>query len=305
MSLCLREPSRRNGFTLIELLVVIAIIAILIALLVPAVQRVRDAAARSQCQNNLKQIGLAFQNFESARRFFPPGGVTTAQPRLGITVASNHGCFVFLLPYLEQDNLFKLYQFNLNWNNAANSKVVGTPLSVFQCPATPDPERTDTSNGLTVAVGDYGPDNAINTANLAPLGLVPNVSNSNGILEVNFLCRVADIIDGTSNTLMVAEDAGRPKLYRAGFQVAGTTSGAGWADRNNEYITHGYTSNGVTNPGSCAVNCTNDNEIYSFHRGGANVVMADGAVRFLADNISIRTVGALITRVGGEVVDPF
>lgn len=293
----------RSGFTLIELLVVIAIIAILIALLVPAVQKVREAASRTQCQNNGKQIGMAMHNFESAYKFFPPGGVSTAIPRLGIPSGVEHGFFIFILPYMDQAQLYANYKFNLAWNDPTHAAIVGTQLNVLQCPAVPNRNRTYTSNGLTVAACDYGPNNAINTSGLQPLGLVPTVPNNRGVLQVNYLCRVTDITDGASNTLTVAEDAGRPHVYRVGKQVGtSTTSGAGWADRDNEYITHGFTADGVTDPGPCAVNCTNSNEMYGFHAVGAMIVMADGSARFLSPNVPMRTVGALITRAGEEVV---
>src|SRR3954469_10165931 len=131
----LPSPRSRRGFTLIELLVVIAIIAILIGLLVPAVQKVREAANRSTCQNNLKQMGVALHNFHGTRKFFPPGGVSTAIPKLGIPSGVTHGWSVFLLPQLEQDNLYKQYHFDVSWNAAANGPIIGTPLSVFLCPS--------------------------------------------------------------------------------------------------------------------------------------------------------------------------
>src|SRR3978361_2005510 len=106
---------KRGGFTLIELLVVIAIIAILIGLLVPAVQKVREAAARLQCQNNLSQIGKALHNFHGTYKFSPPGGVTTTQPKLGVPAGVTHGWAVFILPQVEQDNLYNQYKFNVNW----------------------------------------------------------------------------------------------------------------------------------------------------------------------------------------------
>jgi prepilin-type processing-associated H-X9-DG protein len=95
---------------------------------------------------------------------------------------------------------------------------------------------------------------------------------------------------------------GRPDRYRVGRLISGTFSGGGWADRDNEYITHGFTGDGVSEPGPCAVNCTNDNEIYGFHPNGAMIAMADGSARFLSNNVPIRIVGALITRSGNEVV---
>jgi prepilin-type N-terminal cleavage/methylation domain-containing protein/prepilin-type processing-associated H-X9-DG protein len=296
---------KRFAFTLIELLVVIAIIAILIALLVPAVQKVREAAARTQCLNNLKQMALALHNFESANKFFPPGGVTQAQPKLGIPAGVQHGFFIFLMPYLDQGPLHQKYNFTVNWNDAANAAVVGQPLPVLLCPSVAMPNRTYTSNGVTVATCDYGVNNAIDTATLAPMGLVANVGDSRGVLQLNFLCQIAHITDGTSNTMAVCENAGRPQEWRTSNKlVSGTVTGSGWADRDNEFITHGYTPDGASSPGSCAINCTNNNEIYGFHPGGAMVAMADGSARYLPATMSIASVGALITRAGGEPNPP-
>jgi hypothetical protein len=113
-----------------------------------------------------------------------------------------------LLPHVEQGVLYQVYNFNVSWNNAANANVINKQLAVFQCPSVPKQNRTYVSNGLTVAACDYGVDNAINTSGLFPLGLVANVANSEGVAKVNFLCKVAHITDGTSNTLVIAEDAG-------------------------------------------------------------------------------------------------
>jgi prepilin-type N-terminal cleavage/methylation domain-containing protein/prepilin-type processing-associated H-X9-DG protein len=322
MSAVPRPWPRRRGFTLIELLVVVAIIAVLISLLLPAVQKVREAANRTSCKNNLRQLGLALHNFENNRGFFPPGYVTQASgmPQVGVpdvrpAAALNHGWAIFLLPYLEQDNLYKQYRFDRDWRAPENQAVRETHLTVMICPSTPSGRRFDgpvSSGGFTwrAAAGDYGVNNAISDAlrdgalnltdNLGPAGSAAY----HGVMRGNFLCRVANITDGTSNTVVLTEDAGRPALYRNG-RVVGTSrvSGAGWADRDNEFITHGFTADGATQDGPCHTNCTNNNENYSFHNGGAHGVFADGSVQFLRSSMSIRIMGRLITRAGGEVVD--
>src|SRR5690242_3096324 len=127
-----------SGFTLIELLVVIAIIAVLIALLLPAVQKVREAAARLQCQNNLKQIGLACHSYYDAKKFFPRGGVCKAIPELSIPAGVEHGWSVFILPYLEQQALYGKYRFDKDWFDTANTPVVSKNVPVFRCPSVGD-----------------------------------------------------------------------------------------------------------------------------------------------------------------------
>jgi prepilin-type N-terminal cleavage/methylation domain-containing protein len=309
----MRQPhSPRRGFTLIELLVVIAIIAILIGLLLPAVQKIREAANRMKCQNNLKQVGLGLHNYQTTNGFFPPGAVTDhptnqnaiqIRQRLGITTPSNHSWAVFMLPYIEQDNLYRQYNINAYWYAAANAPVVGTPLTILICPTAPGGTgRSYTKSGVKVAAGDYSPDNAYGT-DLEAAGLVDPTVNPNGVMQVNVACSVPEVRDGTSNTSVIAEDAGRPALWRAGKQVSATSqTDGGWADRDNEYITHGFTTNGVTNPGPCHTNCTNSNEVYSFHVGGANHVMADGSVRFIKASMDIRLFVKLITRAADDIV---
>ena len=121
----------RRAFTLIELLVVIAIIAILIGLLVPAVQQVRESASRIQCQNNLKQMGIALHAYHTERGSFPPGLVS----RSSVVTDGDHTGFTYLLPYLEQQNLQRLYDFDVSWFAAANYRAVGTEVALFYCPS--------------------------------------------------------------------------------------------------------------------------------------------------------------------------
>lgn len=312
----------RGAFTLLELLVVIAIIAVLIGLLLPAIQKVREAANRMSCANNLKQIGLGLHNHENTRGFFPPGFVSRSGgirevgvPDVRPSTALRHGWAVFLLPFMEQDSLYRIYRLDRDWRAAENQAVRELHLKIMKCPSTPNPNRMDgpiTSDGFTwsAAAGDYGMNNAINAAlrdgelnltdNLGPAGSAAY----RGVLEGNFLCRIAEIRDGTSNTIVITEDAGRPALYRRGQLVAGSrVSGGGWADRDNEYITHGFTNDGRTNPGPCHTNCTNSNENYSFHSGGAHAVYADGSVRYYRETMPIRIMGRLLTRAGGEIID--
>ncbi len=294
---------QRTGFTLIELLVVIAIIAVLVALLLPAVQSAREAARRSQCKNNLKQMGLGMQNYESTAGMFPTR--TTA-----LNNGKRHSILSRLLPYVDRQDLYDLYNFNVHWHDAQNAAVINLPVSAFVCPSTPNGERADTtSSGTTPAAGsrycsDYGELNDINSA-LITLGVLDAATNAmpNGAIFDNFLrARVRDITDGTSNTIFLGECAGRPTAYRMGQKVSGNITGAGWADNVQGFDLHGFNQTTGTTPGTCAVNCTNANEAYSFHPGGAHFLLGDGAVRFASASIDIKVIGALITAQAGEVV---
>ncbi len=306
------RPAR--GFTLVELLVVIAIIGILVSLLLPAVQAAREAARRMQCSNNLKQIGLSLHTFHDTRKFFPPGGISTSttatalrtKQAFNIPGGVTHGWAVFLLPYVEQQNLYDQYRFDLDWRHATNRPVREQQLSVMQCPSS-QRNRFDQFNAsgfgtVQAAAGDYGVNNAIDSG-LAALNLIDAQTQAapNGVMRVNELHGFADIIDGSSNTTWICEDAGRPARFVTGRRVlAGRVSGGGWADRENEYITHGFTSTGLASPGPCPINCTNNNEIYAFHPQGAMCMFGDGSVRFVSQTVDIRVIGRVLTRAAGE-----
>jgi prepilin-type N-terminal cleavage/methylation domain-containing protein len=304
-----------RGFTLVELLVVIAIIGILVALLLPAIQAARESARRTECSNKLKQIGVALHNFENTFKYLPPGGisgstVTVAHKKLNVPANVTHAWAIFLMPYLEQQALYDNYRLDRDWQAPENREVRETRVPVLLCPSTPDPLRVDTQTPaafgtITAAVTDYGVNNAVSTS-LYSLGLIDRESydNPQGMMRVNELLRLADVRDGLSNTTWIQEDAGRPQLFRtARTKVIGSTvSGAGWANRDNEFILHGYSPDGVTSTGPCAVNCNNNNEIYGFHPGGALALMGDASVRMLTEDMPIRVVARLITRQAREPV---
>ncbi|MBC7853410.1 MAG: DUF1559 domain-containing protein [Pirellulaceae bacterium] len=307
-----RQQLRQTfGFTLIELLVAIAIIGVLLALLLPAVQYAREAARRMQCANNLKQIGLGIQGHHDALRVVPPAGVdgaalTDVHTRFSIPANVEHGWGVFLLPYMEQQPLFDKYQLAKDWRSAENQLVRETRLPILSCPSTPNQGRLDktVTGGSTIfaAISDYAPDTSISTS-LNSLGVVDSLSHKSplGMIRVNSMLNFSSCHDGLSNTLIVAEDAGRPTRYRTrGKITAGSCSGAGWTDRDSEFVTDGYTLNGATNPGPYPINVTNDNEIYSFHPGGASVLFADGSVHFLPDTLEMRIVARFITASANE-----
>jgi prepilin-type N-terminal cleavage/methylation domain-containing protein/prepilin-type processing-associated H-X9-DG protein len=310
--------SQRRGFTIVELLVVIAIIGVLIALLLPAVQAAREAARRMTCANNLKNLGLATHNYHGDHGTFPPGAVGPLSPLFPQYAGlKHHALGTFLLPYLEQP-LASQYRWDASWFDPPNQPVVTAQLKVWQCPSAQTNRIMDGSLPTVApppeapfigiaASGDYAGMSVVNAA-LARNGLIdpggPRDENGNyeGAFAINRTTRLADVVDGASNTILIAECAGRPQLWRAHKPVPNVwLTGGPWASRSLLWG-RGATADGTAFFGQCAINCTNDREVYSFHAGGANAVFADGSVHFLKANMSIRVFARLVTRAGGEVV---
>jgi prepilin-type N-terminal cleavage/methylation domain-containing protein/prepilin-type processing-associated H-X9-DG protein len=287
----------RWGFTLIELLVVIAIIAILIALLVPAVQKVRESASRTQCSNNLKQLGLAMHSYYDQFKAFSPSRTT---------VTPMHSWSAFVLPYIEQKAAFDIYDVTKDWNNPVNYNAIRIPLAVFNCPSVPTGIRYDTTIAAAPACGDYGCISAVHPQVCVNFfGFNPKDENNDprvvGALQKDKKTRIIEILDGTSNTLLIAEDAGRPARYNLlGKEISGAVQKeGGWADPGANFSIDGSNPDGTIH-GPCSINCSNDSEVYAFHSGGANVVFADGSVRFLAADTDLGLLAALTTRSGVE-----
>jgi prepilin-type N-terminal cleavage/methylation domain-containing protein/prepilin-type processing-associated H-X9-DG protein len=321
---------RRRGFTLIELLVVIAIIAILIGLLLPAVQKVRDAAARVQCQNNLKQMGLAFHNYENAYNSFPPAYTVV----LSTPASTSWG--TYLLPFLEQDNLYRQYDLNGGLGSAQNQAVISTPVKIFQCPAA-QANRKYTDGPVpgsafvptwgsapiswTAAAGDYTATTGVREDTLNACFTPPGGGDRDGVLESKTQAtpgaaftgtRVLAITDGTSNTVLVGELAGRPAAYRAGRLVANFApfQGAGWGDAlngENWFIGSLFDGTEPAHGGPCVVNCTNSRGrgLYSFHTAAANILLADGSVRSVSSNLNQCTFAFLVTKKKGDIVPDY
>ncbi len=369
----METTNSRRAFTLIELLVVIAIIGILSALLLPAVQTAREAARRAQCVNNLKQIGLALHNYESAYRAFPPAGASTYYPTSGLPTSQfvdGHGVFPRLLAFIDRGGYYNSYNFQLPYDVmwGQNFTVAGTAFQVLLCPSaqrqsnigTDDLDPTDQmmpSNSVLNSRGygytDYAP---TYYTDIDPYGKTRadgtyypatpyrnQSSRADGLLAKG-LTKVGAVIDGLSTTILVAEDASRDATFQSAYlasffsndpnyypstqmpPTAATemTTGMGmgtavyrrywrWAEPacaigvsgqadNPGGPSHGpqpYLNDGTGNPWT-GQNAGADDEIYSLHNGGANIVMGDGAVRFLSGSVNVVVLRGLVTRNGKE-----
>lgn len=303
MSISFNDLTRR-GFTLIELLVVIAIIAILIGLLLPAVQKVREAAARMKCANNLKQIGLAMHNYAGVKDGFPPRrSYPLPEPNIGWPV--------LILDYIEQGNVKNALTMDKSFFAPENNDIVKKPLPIYQCPSTPNPERLIkmNANGLYGAVGDYYANNYVSDPTF-PMPSAATVSaaliDDMGLSQGNAVRRFADFLDGTSSTMLLREVAGRGDKYNAAGSVTpyadGVSSIGAWASYQTA-IVQSFNEAGEVVNGTCVINCFNEYGTYAFHAGGANHVFADGSVQFLKKGINRYVYYAMVTRNGGEVIN--
>lgn len=304
--------AKPRGFTLIELLVVIAIIAVLIALLLPAVQQAREAARRTQCRNNLKQLGLAMHNYHDVHNSFPPGFVRTWNAGPLGNVWGNEGQHAiwswptFLLPFFEQTALHERLSpgtllMHQATANPALLPLMQQPLSIFRCPSDPGPPLNQfrqvpnggsgnvncTTGCVQIATSNYVATN--DSYDIKRSLPTTTLRRANGMMDQPLLYatrRIAELTDGTSNTLMIGERAYTLRGFSGPFTAgAGVIYGANGDSERQDQQGMVYT----TGCGRYPINCTDvaacSRGFSSAHTGGAHFVLADGSVQFISENV--------------------
>lgn len=288
-----RAVPRNAGFTLIELLVVIAIIAVLVAMLLPAVQQAREAARRTQCTNNLKQLGLAIHGFYDAYQKLP----SSLRPPSNNTTSPRFGVMTQLLPYIEQGAIYDQYNQTLSWTKAPNVALGANKLASTVCPSSPvDSNRLDVDPATSLTVGivsvtDYAASNGLDPTLVSLLQAAPYNQYANvptnpttgyygtqvwpdavkGLLAVNTQHTMGQIRDGLSNTLAMVESAGRPYVFQKRIQLgsdltAHGVNGGGWPRPASDFTFAASSSDGKTVPpttltGAAAINATNGADV--------------------------------------------
>jgi len=307
----------RTAFTLIELLVVISIIAVLIGLLLPAVQKVREAAARMSCSNNLKQCALGVHMYHDSNKKLPPGAQGPVMPipaGPNATPVMGTSWLVFILPYVEQSNVYSAYSFAGGYS--ANAGVGSRQINLYNCPSGVKQLSAAEPGAITHYYGIMGPGNGTGytMATVAPTGYTYTTNSTHsqppttgmliytdyslGILST---VELSDAIDGTSNTIMIGERSRTPlpnvgndyMSWIRGNDLTASPPGAG-AAKNISYsinFASGYVSLG---------SAVNDVAMNSNHPGGANFAFGDGSVRFLNDNVDLNAYIAASTMNGRE-----
>ena len=317
--------SLRRGFTLIELLVVIAIIAILIALLLPAVQQAREAARRSTCKNNMKQIGLALHNYHDVYKKFPLGAFAAG----GNTNTYAFGSWKYrLLPYLDQAPLFNTPVSGIYWRVEVSTASANTlawskfTVPVYQCPSSPSPNMVAASQCTDCVTSETHDYVGIMGANPDPIGRTGSdvsYSSSYGVLFNTGLlmgaeCKaIRDVTDGTSNTMVVGEQSGNADYDIRSNYMSGWSNGLNSHQKlslppSSSTVMHigCVVVKGAPNPKSLASDQNGPYDpavpLTSFHAGGAHILVADGAVRFLGDNTNADICRLLAVRDDGGVL---
>ena len=300
-------PHSRRAFTLIELLVVIAIIALLVSLLIPAVQQARESARTTQCRNNMKQVMLAFHGYHDLYAGFP-----NRYSLNGSTLNSGHGWGLKLLPYIEQGNLYKTWNQGKSFFDPENAAVTNIAVPSYLCPTAGSPRTMDVSSGTTTTstgiAGDYVVFHQITTTGSGATCINCNTAAPK---TAGTVTPISSITDGLSNTVMMSEQAGRPDYY-IGRDKQATTSGLTnpkfwgcWAAYQSVTFQGWNASTPPGAGGTYSMNRSNSQGIYSFHQSGAMFGMCDGSARFVSESVPMAILIGLATRNDGEVTKEF
>ncbi len=292
-------PNRPRGFTLIELLVVIAIIAVLVGLLLPAVQHAREAARRAQCTNNLKQIGLALHNYHETSQCFPPGWIGVSSDQPDVNGLNGWGWGSMILNEMEQTTLFEQIKFDVAVHNPANSGVLQKSLSVYLCPSDSSPEHWTLANTSGSAIVDLPTANYVGVFGTTDLSLCASKPlgtpcTGNGSFMHNVPLRMAEFKDGLSSTMLVGE---RKTKISDGWNSTWTgVVPTGKEPYQRILGSADHTPNNVTN---------HFDDFSSQHSSGSNFVFGDGRVQMINSNIDTKNYQGLATRDGGETVTDY
>jgi len=291
----------RRGFTLIELLVVIAIIAILIALLLPAVQQAREAARRTQCRNNMKQIGLALHNYHDIYNTIPPGWIGVTGGISDIYGMNGWGWAAKILPQIDQAPLFNQMNFSVKMEATSNATQRVATLAAYLCPSDVSPANVWTiEDGSGTALADLALANYVGVFGTSDIDDCVNTPNSpcngEGAFFQNSKILFRDFTDGLSNTIMVGEHKTRRD---SGFNWTSTWAGV-VADGDDAMVRILGTCDHTPNHPSNHID-----DFSSYHVGGSHFVLGDGAVRFISTNIDLGVYQHLATRAAGDIVGEF
>ena len=314
-----RLMKNTRGFTLVELLVVIAIIAVLVGLLLPAVQNARESARRLACSNNLRQLGIGAINYVSMMGHYPSATTATASAGSAPHNKPRHGTFPQILPYLEEQSVYDKLDMALNWNDPLNVPYTQVNLPILVCPTGPSGTNRQWVSDYAVSTRIANPATASSTTatkrgirELITAGMVVDRGGDEtprweGIMQPRFRVDSGELIefrmtpahcrDGLSNTIMFVEDGGRPFEYDLNKRQVGTMTGNGhrWASPDNYFkIDYFCLPSQLTN-------CSNYDEVFSLHQGLCNYAMGDGSVRSFTDSIDPELFVTLLTRSAGDL----
>ena len=298
----IHQHRRTRGFTLIELLVVIAIIAVLIALLLPAVQQAREAARRTQCRNNLKQIGLALHNYHDRVQCFPPGYLSRINPSDGSDLGPGWGWGAFLLPEIDQAVLYNRINFNRDIADPTNLAVRTPFLAAFYCPSDQQLNRFAVNDSSGVLVTDVAQGSYVGVNGNG--GVSNSATTNDGAFLENRTFRTADFTDGLSNTFFIGE---RSTTMSYVSWVGAVTNGTVPSRRDPTAVE----SAAALVLGHCGPHMPNNptvtdaDALSSAHPQGVNMLLGDGRVRNVSSNVSQQIYDALATRQGGEVIGEY